>query len=64
MLAASAMGLRMTKEGINLAIDAPSLEAAMAIENRNQLMCASGREFRDRMKAFTLRGAPRRDADR
>ena len=52
MLATSSMGLRMTKEGLNLAIDAPSLEAAMAIENRNQLMCSSSDEFRARMKAF------------
>ena len=52
MLATSAMGLRMTKEGLNLSIDAPSLEAAMAIENRNQLMCSSSAEFRERMKAF------------
>lgn len=52
MLATSAMGLRMTKEGLNLSIDAPSLEAAMAIENRNQLMCSSSQEFRERMKAF------------
>lgn len=52
MLATSAMGLRMTKEGLNLSIDAPSLEAAMAIENRNQLMCVSSPEFRERMQAF------------
>jgi enoyl-CoA hydratase/carnithine racemase len=52
MLATSRMGLRMTKEGLNLSIDAPSLEAAMAIENRNQLMCSTSEEFRDRMKAF------------
>ncbi len=55
MLAASAMGLRMTKEGLNLAIDAPSLEAAMAIENRNQLMCSSSSEFRERIETFTKR---------
>lgn len=52
MLAATRMGLRMTKEGLNLAIDAPSLEAAMAIENRNQLMCSASDEFRDRMRGF------------
>ena len=52
MLAASAMGLRMTKEGLNLSIDAPSLEAAMAIENRNQLMCSANSEHRESMKAF------------
>jgi enoyl-CoA hydratase/carnithine racemase len=53
MLATSPMGLRMTKEGLNLSIDAPSLEAAMAIENRNQLMCSSSPEFLARMKAFS-----------
>lgn len=52
MLETSAIGLRMTKEGLNLSIDAPSLEAAMAIENRNQLMCSSSAEFRERMQAF------------
>jgi len=52
MLATSAMGLRMTKEGLNLSIDAPSLEAAMAIENRNQLMCTASPEFAERMQAF------------
>ena len=35
MMATSPMGLRMTKEGLNMVIDAVSLEAAMAIENRN-----------------------------
>ena len=52
MLATSSIGLRMPKEGLNLSIDAPSLEAAMAIENRNQLMCAASPEFGERMKAF------------
>ena len=52
MLAASAIGLRMTKEGLNLSIDAPSLEAAMAIENRNQLMCSASVEHRESMKFF------------
>ena len=52
MLSATAMGLRMTKEGLNMTIDAPSLEAAMAIENRNQLMCSQSNEFLDRMRGF------------
>ena len=53
----SPMGLRMTKEGLNLSIDAPSLEAAMAIENRNQLMCTASPEFARRMQAFVQRGS-------
>ncbi len=58
MLAASPMGLRMTKEGLAMAIDAPSLEAAMAIENRNQLMCAASADFREGMAAFLEKRPP------
>lgn len=59
MLATSPMGLRMTKEGLNLAIDAPSLEAAMAIENRNQLMCARTEDAKEGMRAFVEKRRPR-----
>lgn len=58
MLATSPMGLRMTKEGLNLAIDAPSLEAAMAIENRNQLMCSQTNDAREGMMAFVEKRQP------
>jgi enoyl-CoA hydratase/carnithine racemase len=58
LLAASPMGLRMTKEGLNLAIDAPSLEAAMAIENRNQLMTAASANFHEGMSAFIEKRRP------
>lgn len=58
LLAASPMGLRMTKEGLNLSIDAPSLEAAMAIENRNQLMTAASPNFREGMQAFLEKRKP------
>jgi len=58
LLAASPMGLRMTKEGLNLAIDAPSLEAAMAIENRNQRMTAASPNFKEGMSAFLEKRKP------
>nr|WP_310522981.1 enoyl-CoA hydratase-related protein [Polymorphobacter sp.] len=58
MLGTSPMGLRMTKEGLAMAIDAPSLEAAMAIENRNQLMCAGSRDFAEGMRAFLEKRRP------
>jgi enoyl-CoA hydratase/carnithine racemase len=58
MLATSPIGLRMTKEGLAMAIDAPSLEAAMAIENRNQLMCAASADFAEGMQAFLEKRAP------
>ena len=58
MLTTSPMGLRMTKEGLNLAIDAPGLEAAMAIENRNQLMCSNTDDAKEGMRAFIEKRAP------
>lgn len=58
MLAASPKGLRMTKEGLSLAIDAPSLEAAMAIENRNQLMTSASPNVAEGMRAFIEKRPP------
>lgn len=58
MLAASPMGLRMTKEGLNLAVDAPSLEAAMAVENRNQLMTSASPNFAEGIQAFLEKRPP------
>lgn len=58
MLATSPMGLRFTKEGLTMAIDAAGLQAAMAIENRNQLMCARTEDAREGMSAFIEKRAP------
>ena len=63
MLAASPMGLRMTKEGLAMAIDASSLEAAMAIENRNQVMTSRSANFAEGMRAFLEKRAPNYIAD-
>jgi enoyl-CoA hydratase/carnithine racemase len=58
MLTTSPIGLRMTKEGLSLAADAPSLEAAMAIENRNQILCARSEDFQEGMRAFLEKRKP------
>lgn len=58
MLAASPKGLRMTKEGLSLSIDAPSLDAAIAIENRNQLMTGASPNVAEGMRAFLEKRAP------
>ncbi|MGV0034940.1 MAG: enoyl-CoA hydratase/isomerase family protein [Candidatus Azotimanducaceae bacterium WSBS_2022_MAG_OTU7] len=58
MLNTSPMGLRLTKEGLNMAIDAAGLEAAMAIENRNQLMCSKTNDAKEGMMAFVEKRAP------
>lgn len=39
MVAKSVLGLRMTKEAINQNIGSASLEAALYLENRNQVLC-------------------------
>lgn len=59
MLATSPIGLRMTKEGLGFAIDAPGLEAAIAMENRNQLMCAASDDFKEGLAAFLEKRPPR-----
>ena len=58
MLATSPMGLRLTKEGLNMAIDAAGLEATMAIENRNQLLCSKTEDAKEGMKAFIEKRKP------
>jgi enoyl-CoA hydratase/carnithine racemase len=63
LIAASPMGLRMTKEGLNLAVDAGNLEAAMAIENRNQLMTAASPNFNEGMNAFLEKRRPQYTPD-
>ena len=59
MLATSPMGLRLTKEGLNMSIDAGSLEAAMAIENRNQVLCSGTEDFKEGLQAFVEKRPPR-----
>ena len=52
MLSTSPLGLRLTKEGLRLAIDAPSLDAAAALEDRGQILCASAGFFDEGISAF------------
>ena len=58
MLTTSPMGLRLTKEGLNMAIDASNLEAAMAIENRNQILCSNTEDAKEGMRAFVEKRDP------
>ena len=52
MLATSPMGLRFTKEGLRMTTDAPSLEAALVVEDRGQILCASAGFFKEGIDAF------------
>jgi enoyl-CoA hydratase len=55
MLAKTPMGLRLTKEALTLNLSAPSLEAAVELENRNQSLCASTPDFFKAVQAFFKR---------
>ena len=58
MLATAPMGLALTKEVINVNLDAPGLEAAMALEDRNQVMLSQSADFREGAAAFREKRAP------
>jgi enoyl-CoA hydratase/carnithine racemase len=58
MLATAPMGLRLTKDALNLAIDAPSLEAAMAVEDRQQVMMTTTADHREAVAAFLEKRRP------
>ena len=47
MLLTSPFGLRMTKEAYNLNVDAPNLESALNIENRNQSLLSCTEDHRE-----------------
>jgi enoyl-CoA hydratase/carnithine racemase len=58
MLATSPLGLRLTKEGLHLALGAGSLEAAIALEDRGQILCASAGYFQEGIAAFREQRRP------
>ena len=58
MLRATPMGLRLTKESLNYAIDAPSLQAAMAMEDRHQSLLALSEDAAEAAQAFVEKRPP------
>lgn len=58
MLRATPLGLRLTKDALNQTIDASGLEAAMAIEDRNQMLTARDPNFREGIAAFMEKRQP------
>ncbi|MEN9314868.1 MAG: hypothetical protein RIS35_1261, partial [Pseudomonadota bacterium] len=59
MLNTTPLGLRLTKEALGHAIDANSMEAVIAMEDRNQILCTRGEDFSEGIKAFFEKRAPR-----
>ena len=58
MLLTAPWGLRLSKQALNLSIDAPSLEAAMAVEDRQQVILAATEDHREAMAAFLEKRPP------
>jgi len=55
MLQTAPMGLRLTKETLNAEIDAPSLEAGLALEDRQQVLLLETSDHKEAVRAFRER---------
>jgi enoyl-CoA hydratase/carnithine racemase len=58
MLNTTPMGLRLTKETLNYSINAPSLEAAMAFEDRHQTLLSLTSDSQEAITAFLQKRPP------
>jgi enoyl-CoA hydratase/carnithine racemase len=58
MLTASPVGLRLSKECLNMSVDAGSLEAVIAMEDRNQVLCSRSEDFAEGIRAFLEKRKP------
>ncbi len=58
MLGTSPIGLRLTKECLNMSVDAGSLEAAVAMEDRNQILASQTNDFKEGIAAFLQKRKP------
>ncbi|MGB0062069.1 MAG: enoyl-CoA hydratase-related protein, partial [Candidatus Binatus sp.] len=59
MTETSPLGLRLTKECLSMSIDAGSLEQAVAIEDRNQVLCVRAGYIEEGARAFLEKRKPR-----
>ncbi len=59
MILTSPLGLQLTKECLNASLDAGSLEQAIAMEDRNQVLCARDEGLREGIRAFLEKRPPR-----
>ena len=58
MLRNSPLALRLTKDALKHNVDAGSLEAAIAMEDRNQILASVTRDFREGIAAFLQKRPP------
>jgi enoyl-CoA hydratase/carnithine racemase len=55
----SSLGVRLTKQVVQANVDAPSLEAALELENRNQVLTSRTEDMAEALRAFREKRAPR-----
>jgi enoyl-CoA hydratase len=58
LLATSPLGLRLSKEALNASLDMNSMESVVAMEDRNQILCAQSSDFREGIRAFLEKRRP------
>ena len=59
LLRTSPLGLRLSKECLNASLDAGSMEAVVAMEDRNQILCTQSADFREGISALMDHRTPR-----
>ncbi len=59
MITKSPLGLRMTKEAINLSLDSPSLETMIRLDNRAQLACSVSKDMMEAIQAHFEKRKPK-----
>jgi len=59
MLKKSPLGLRMTKQALNLALDSPSLETMIQLENRGQVLSGSSKDVFEAFYAYMEKRDPK-----
>ena len=58
MLTTSPMGLRLTKEALSYSVDAPGMDAAVAMEDRHQILMGQTKDQREATQAFLEKRTP------
>jgi enoyl-CoA hydratase len=59
LLRTSPLGLRLSKECLNVSLDAGSIDAVVAIEDRNQILCTQTADFKEGIVAFLQKREPK-----